>query len=89
VAWLVFLAGGPDAYALFTKVCQTKVGQVFLVGWTWAFFYHFCCGIRHLMWDAGWFLTIRGMHITGWITLFISTALTIGIWLKIWDVLPW
>lgn len=63
-------------------------GLAILAGITWSFFYHFFCGIRHLMWDAGWFLTIRGMHITGWITVLLSLLPTLAIWLKIEGYLP-
>lgn len=88
VAWMAMLAAGPEVYKAFTNVCHTKAAQVLLFGWTWAFFYHFCCGIRHLLWDAGWFLSLKGMHITGWVTLLISTGLTVGVWLKIWGFIP-
>ena len=31
-------------------------GILCLMGWTVALWYHFCNGIRHLVWDAGfWF----------------------------------
>lgn len=33
----------------------------------WPFFYHTFNGIRHLIWDCGWALSIRSCYITGWI----------------------
>jgi succinate dehydrogenase / fumarate reductase cytochrome b subunit len=78
----IYYAHGRFANALYAPLWY--VGQAVLIGWTWAFFYHFCCGIRHLCWDAGWFLSLKGMHVTGWITLLISTVLTVLPWLKIW-----
>ncbi len=53
VWWLFALASGPDAY---TSVMQALDGWLFkllLVGWAFAFVYHFCNGIRHLNWDTG------------------------------------
>lgn len=44
------------------------------------FTYHLFNGVRHLIWDAGRALTLRGVYTTGWIvniaTLISSTALT-------------
>src|SRR5476649_2375079 len=53
VAWLVVVASGQETYSTFISYLQTTIGQILLCGWTLAFFYHFCCGIRHLLWDAG------------------------------------
>ena len=91
VVWLVCLASGPTWYDAFIKYITSPIGQVFLFGWTWAFFYHLCCGIRHLLWDAGQFLTIAGVYSTGRIALGISSLLTILIWLKAYgyEVCPW
>ncbi|MDX2028208.1 MAG: succinate dehydrogenase, cytochrome b556 subunit [Alphaproteobacteria bacterium] len=88
VGWLVFLAGGPQSYAYFISLCQTLIGKILLLGFGWAFFYHFCCGIRHLCWDAGWFLSIRSMYVTGYLTLLVSFALTLYIGLRIFSVMP-
>ncbi len=87
VAWLVFLAGGEKPYTMFTDLCHTLVAQIFLVGFTFSFFYHFWNGIRHLIWDAGYALSIKGMNITGWFVVFISIFATVMTWLKIWGVM--
>jgi len=88
VAWLVALAGGNSSYAVFNKLIHTCIGQIMLLGWTWAFFYHFCCGIRHLLWDAGLFLNLKGMHTTGRIALGCSILFTIVVWFKAYGLLP-
>ena len=88
VLWLVCLAGGPDSYTKFLELSHTYVGQVLMFGWTWAFFYHFCCGIRHLFWDAGFFIKIKGLYLTGWLALGVSTLLTAALWLKAYGYLP-
>lgn len=44
------------------------------------FMYHMLNGVRHLIWDAGSALTLRGVYATGWVvniaTLISSTLLT-------------
>lgn len=91
VGWLVALASGPECYNAFIKGITSPIGQIFLFGWTWAFFYHLCCGIRHLLWDAGAFLTIEGVYSTGRIATAVSALLTILFWLKAYgyEVCPW
>lgn len=88
VTWLVVLAAGPNLYIKFADLFQTAFGQILLFGWTWAFFYHFCCGIRHLLWDAGYFLDIKGMRISGWTALTVSSLLTAVIWMKTYGYIP-
>ncbi len=83
VGWLVAVAANQQTYEMVIGWCQTPVGQVLMFGWTWAFFYHFWCGIRHLLWDAGYFLTIKGVYATGWFVLFISTFAAGMTWAKI------
>ena len=51
--WLTALAGGPAAYASFTGFATSVPGVIVLVGLSWAFFNHFCSGIRHFVLDIG------------------------------------
>lgn len=51
--WLVSLASGPEAYALFLSHAGSWYGMVVLVGLSWAYFEHMCSGIRHLVLDVG------------------------------------
>ena len=51
--WLGALASGPEAYAQFTAIATSWYGYVVLVGISWAFFNHFCSGVRHFVLDIG------------------------------------
>jgi succinate dehydrogenase / fumarate reductase cytochrome b subunit len=51
--WLMALATGHDAYARAMQLLSTPLARLALVGFTFAFVYHFCNGIRHLVWDTG------------------------------------
>jgi len=51
--WLLALASGPLEYARATRLVSSPLGLLVLAGFTLAFWYHFCAGIRHLVWDSG------------------------------------
>ena len=51
--WLMALASGHEAYARAMRLLDTPVVKLLLAGFTFAFVYHFCNGIRHLIWDTG------------------------------------
>ena len=53
VWWLMALASGPDSYASAMQVLSSPFAKLLLVGFTFSFVYHFCNGIRHLVWDTG------------------------------------
>jgi succinate dehydrogenase / fumarate reductase, cytochrome b subunit len=88
VAWLVALSGGKDVYSNFISYFHCSIGQIVLFGWTLAFFYHFFCGIRHLLWDAGYFLSLPAVYRTGYIVLALTVLLTACLWLKLYGVIP-
>jgi succinate dehydrogenase / fumarate reductase cytochrome b subunit len=51
--WLGALASGAAAYETFTSFATSWFGYVVLVGISWAFFNHFCSGVRHFVLDIG------------------------------------
>lgn len=53
VWWLMALASGPDAYTRAMQALNSPFAKLLLVGFTFSFVYHFCNGIRHLVWDTG------------------------------------
>lgn len=53
VWWLMALASGHEAYGRTMRVLDMPVAKLLLIGFTFAFVYHFCNGIRHLVWDTG------------------------------------
>lgn len=80
VWWLMALAIGPDYFAMAHGVMGSWVGRLLLLGWTWALFYHFCNGIRHLCWDAGWGFDIDTARNTGLLVAVSSILLTVAFW---------
>ena len=80
VAWFVCLAAGPERYAKIAPHLAAWYGQAVLVAFTWALLYHFCNGIRHLIWDLGKGLEIRSAESLGMAVIVLSIILTASVW---------
>src|SRR6267142_913652 len=83
VYWLVAAALGPDSYAQAQALFASWPGQVLMWGWTFAFFYHLCNGIRHLAWDAGHGFELRSAARSGYAVLAATVLLTAITWLYV------
>jgi len=80
VAWLVGLAAGPQAFATVNGWLASPIGLIALMVWTLSLFYHLLNGVRHLCWDAGWLLELRGAYAAGWTVVALSFVLTAIVW---------
>lgn len=80
VAGLLALAGGEAHWTRFTECAGSWFGKLVLFGWTWAFAYHLCNGIRHLIQDAGHGYAIASFVRNSWSCVIASILLTIAIW---------
>ena len=83
-AWLVSLALGKEAYDVVFMVIGHPLGQFVLFGYSVALIYHALNGVRHLGWDLGFGLTIPQVYKNGQIVLFLTVALTMGLWSAVW-----
>lgn len=81
VAWLIAAAAGSQPYAVIQGALASGVGQVLLVGATFAFFLHLCGGIRHLIWDTVHGYELRAIYTSGWLVVAASVALTVTAWI--------
>ena len=79
-AWLLNIAAGEAAYETFVALISTLVGRLLLIGWSFAFFFHFANGIRHLVWDTGRGFEKRQANASAWFVLFVAVAATGGFW---------
>jgi succinate dehydrogenase / fumarate reductase cytochrome b subunit len=52
--WFIAAASGSDYFATVDGLLTSTLGDLVLLGSTAALWYHFCNGIRHLIWDAGY-----------------------------------
>ncbi|MDX2308022.1 MAG: succinate dehydrogenase, cytochrome b556 subunit [Hyphomicrobium sp.] len=79
-AWLIAAAMGPDAYGMVTGLLGTTLGQIVLVGFTWALVHHALGGIRHFIWDFGIGYDLETVDLMAWSTIVVSVLVTAGIW---------
>ncbi|MGD0490846.1 MAG: succinate dehydrogenase, cytochrome b556 subunit [Steroidobacteraceae bacterium] len=82
--WLVSLAGGEDSYRTAYRAFASRLGLLFLAGWSFAFFYHLFNGLRHLFWDVGWGFERRQRHASGWFAVVGAVASTAALWALLW-----
>lgn len=88
--WFMALASGPETYAQVQAFILSPFGLLILMGWSFSFFYHFCNGIRHLIWDLGIGYDMSTVRFSGWTVVTASILLTsvtwfLGmIWARIW-----
>jgi succinate dehydrogenase / fumarate reductase cytochrome b subunit len=62
------------------------LGISILVAWSFSMFFHFCTGIRHLFWHAGFGFSVKAMTMSGWFTVIMSVLLTVITWLIILNI---
>lgn len=77
---LVAAASGPQAYECFLGFARSLIGQIILFGFTGAVYYHLCSGVRHLVMDMGYALTIPQAEKAGKMIFIVAIALTIATW---------
>ena len=81
LVWGVFaLADGRETYDYFMGFCESVFGQILLIGWTAAFFYHMSTGIRHFVLDAGFLYEKKNTAISGYVVLLMAITLTVALW---------
>jgi succinate dehydrogenase / fumarate reductase cytochrome b subunit len=81
VWWLVAAATGPQAFATAQGFIGSPIGLILMFGWTLSLWYHFCNGIRHLLWDTGWGFEIQTSHRTALIVVIATAVLTLLSWI--------
>jgi succinate dehydrogenase / fumarate reductase cytochrome b subunit len=76
VWWLMALASGPIEYAAAMHALGSPLAKLLLAGFTFSFVYHFCNGIRHLVWDTGRGLERAQARRSGAFVIIAALALT-------------
>lgn len=80
VYWLVSAARGAASFAAVQGFLGSIVGWLLLFGWTVALWFHFCSGIRHLVWDAGHGFEKNEYGASGWAVVIATGVLTVLTW---------
>ena len=81
ISVLAALAGGAETYAPFQAFLQGWFGQLILFAITFALYFHFCNGIRHLFWDVGMGFELETSDMTAKLAIAVSVVLTVATWL--------
>jgi succinate dehydrogenase / fumarate reductase cytochrome b subunit len=79
--WLIAAASGPNAYGSFQAAAGSWIGRLVLLGYTWALLHHMLGGIRHLIWDLGYWLEPGKRDQIARATIYGSAALTVLVWI--------
>jgi succinate dehydrogenase / fumarate reductase cytochrome b subunit len=71
------IAGGSNTYAAMQAFMNLRLMQLIYWGFIYAFFFHLCHGVRHLIWDAGKSFNPDTLNRYARIELGISLVLTL------------
>jgi succinate dehydrogenase / fumarate reductase cytochrome b subunit len=78
VAWWLLAAATSEAYFAEADALLTSwIGDLVLLGSTFALWYHFCNGVRHLAWDAGYLLELDAARKSGQAVVVGAVLLTL------------
>jgi len=83
VGWLWAAAYNPDCFEGISAFFEGFFGRILLFGWSYAFYFHLCNGIRHLFWDIGKGFEIKDAYRSGYLVLGTSVLLTCITWIAV------
>lgn len=67
----------------YTQVAKHGLVKLGLVLTSFAWFFHFCTGVRHLVWDTGRWFSIEAINLSGWVAVICSVLFTLIFWLYV------
>ena len=81
LVWILAAAANSSAYyeAMLPHL-QSWYGKLFLIGFVFALYLHFCNGLRHLFWDAGYGFEIDTADLTAKLAIAVAVILTVATW---------
>jgi succinate dehydrogenase / fumarate reductase, cytochrome b subunit len=77
VWWFLAAATDADAFAFIDGILTSWVGGLLMIGLMVMLWYHFCNGIRHLTWDAGYGFELAMVQKTAMATLLATLVLSV------------
>ncbi len=75
---LAAAANDADYYNAMLPHLQAWYGQALLIGFVFALYLHFCNGVRHLFWDAGYGFELETVDLTAKIAIGVALVMTIA-----------
>ena len=74
----------PETFASFKAFIGHPLSKLAAIGLLWAYFHHFCAGIRHLALDLHYGTTLETARATSWVVLGLSAFLTLVFGALLW-----
>lgn len=65
-----------DVRVMLLDICTCFVQGISIII-SLAFFYHISTGVRHLIWDLGYAMSKKALHVTGWIAISFAVTVTV------------
>ncbi len=82
--WIFALAIGEKTFNIIKLCIHHPIGQIILIGYSLALFYHALNGVRHLSWDLSIGMELSSIYKTGIAVVALALFLTTLFWLKIY-----
>lgn len=79
--WLLAGMTGGRAFDCVMRFSHSLIGELMLFCWIYALSFHFMNGVRHLVWDTGRGISIKGAKISNWAVIVLSFLATALLWL--------
>lgn len=81
ILWLLIATvSGEESYNFFMDFCTSIIGQLMLLSWSFALFYHMSNGIRHLIWDTGRMFEKGIAEKSGYVVIIAASLMTFATW---------
>ncbi|MCP4983596.1 MAG: succinate dehydrogenase, cytochrome b556 subunit [Gammaproteobacteria bacterium] len=81
LVWILATAAeGEAAYQTLVPHLDSWYGQIFLLGFVFSLYLHFCNGVRHLFWDTGYGFELETVDLTAKLAIALAIILTIATW---------
>lgn len=77
VWWLLAAATSADSFALIDGLLRSWLGDLVLLGGTWALWYHMLGRLRHVIWDFGYCVEVAVSEKLGLAMFIGATILTV------------
>jgi len=81
--WFLAAATGAAYFQVVDGLLTSWLGQLVLLGLSWALSYHFLNGIRHLWWDTGRGFEMASVKTSAMFVAIGSVVLTAALWLLV------
>ncbi len=81
LVWILAAAANSAVYyQAMVPHLQSWYGQVFLLGFIFSLYLHFCNGVRHLFWDVGYGFELETVDLTAKLAIAVAIIMTVATW---------